>query len=241
MQTNAILDILLKSGREVVDQAKDLGGRAINLSSQGVAQGSTASTLGKGALIGGVMGLMLGTRAGRRIGMSALKLGTVAAVGAIGYRVYQNWQAHQSGTETNVGTVGATTAEASDPGEFLHQLKGADADARGLRLVRAMIGAANADGHIDDTERRRIDEELTKLNLPEGAGEILRRELNNPVPPRDLAVGVTSLPEKIETYVASAYVIDIDDPRERAYLDDLGDALGLDRQLMTSIEHETNV
>jgi uncharacterized membrane protein YebE (DUF533 family) len=46
------------------------------------------------------------------------------------------------------------------------------------------------------------------------------------------------LPAAAEVYLASVMVIDVDQPKERLYLDELADALGLDRGFARKIEEE---
>jgi uncharacterized membrane protein YebE (DUF533 family) len=49
-----------------------------------------------GAAVGGVLGLLLGTRSGRNMGGKVLKYGSVAAIGALAWKAYQEHQAQQS-------------------------------------------------------------------------------------------------------------------------------------------------
>src|ERR1044072_6007374 len=58
---------------------------------------------GGGALAGGLAAILLGTKTGRNIGGEALKLGGMAAVGALAYKAYQDWQA---GKETTAEPAG---------------------------------------------------------------------------------------------------------------------------------------
>ena len=53
---------------------------------------------GGGALAGGLAAILLGTKTGRKIGGEALKLGGMAAVGALAYKAYRDWQAGKETT-----------------------------------------------------------------------------------------------------------------------------------------------
>jgi len=53
--------------------------------------------LGKGAAAAGALALLVGTKGGRRVTGTALKLGSLAALGGVGYTAYRNWQEKQSG------------------------------------------------------------------------------------------------------------------------------------------------
>jgi uncharacterized membrane protein YebE (DUF533 family) len=48
---------------------------------------------GGGALAGGLAALLLGSHKGRKIGGKALKMGGMAAVGALAYKAYRDWEA----------------------------------------------------------------------------------------------------------------------------------------------------
>ncbi|TIU84185.1 MAG: DUF533 domain-containing protein, partial [Mesorhizobium sp.] len=78
-----------------------------------------------------------------------------------------------------------------------------------LTLVRAMISAAKADGHVDDEERQKIAD---KLKL----------------------AGIDA--QKVELYTASRLTIDPDTRTERGYLDLLAGRLGLPDALVDHVE-----
>ena len=99
MSAQSLLDQILKSG------ASALGGAR---------QAATGSDMGKyatGAAVGGVLGLLLGSRGGRRMGGKALKYGSVAALGALAWKVYQDQQSQQ---RPQPGSV-AASAPAAPP------------------------------------------------------------------------------------------------------------------------------
>ena len=153
-------------------------------------------------------------------------MGTLAALGTVAYKAYKNWTASQGGT-----------AEPS-PKKFISELPPAEVEGRSARLVRAMIAAAKADGHVDDQERTRIEGHIEQLGLDQAALALLRAELDRPLDPRELAVGVTSPEEATEMYLASYLVLDVDSVDERNYLDSLAEHLGIHRELARKIEFE---
>ncbi|HET8698824.1 MAG TPA: DUF533 domain-containing protein, partial [Gammaproteobacteria bacterium] len=107
-----------------------------------------------GALTGGVLGLLLGGGAGKM-----LRYGGAAALGAMALQAYQNYQRQQAG--------GAHAAHSSAPPSagLPHLTPAADGGPFELALVRVMIGAAKADGHIDAAEQRRLLAEVERLGL----------------------------------------------------------------------------
>ena len=98
MSLQNLLEQLLQSGTSKYEHAKQSG------------------DLGKyatGAAVGGALALLLGSKRGRSFGGKALKVGTVAALGTLAWRAYNDWQAKQqanapasaaSGTERPIET-----------------------------------------------------------------------------------------------------------------------------------------
>ena len=87
MGANSLLDQLLKTGLAAVNDARG--------SVQGARSRGDLDKYAKGAAAGGVLALLLGTRGGRRIGGSALKVGSVAALGMLAWKTYNDWTAQQ--------------------------------------------------------------------------------------------------------------------------------------------------
>lgn len=104
-------------------------------------------------------------------------------------------------------------------------------------LVRAMIAAARADGHIDETERQHISDHLSELGLRDTA-RYIDGELARPLDPHALAREVTDMEQATEIYFASLLAIEVDHFMERGYLDELARALRLDPDLKGRIEQQ---
>lgn len=220
------LEQLLQSGKDLVGQGKAAAEKGLGIPSDGPEREKTIATLGKGAALGGVLALLLGTRSGRRISGGALKLGSLAALGTVAYRAYKHWSSGQGG------------ASEPSPKKFISESPPAEVEARSARLVRAMIAATKADGHVDAQERQRIESQIQQLGLDQAALGLLRAELDRPLDPRELAQGVGSPEEAAEIYLASYLVLDVDHVDERTYLDRLAESLGIHRELARKIEFE---
>src|SRR5690606_16637441 len=70
---------------------------------------------GGGALTGGVLGLLLGTKGGRKLASNAMLYGGMAAIGGIAYKAYKDWQAQQQSAPqqaSQVKTIDHAVAEA---------------------------------------------------------------------------------------------------------------------------------
>lgn len=130
--------------------------------------------------------------------------GRVAVVGGLGYLgkvAYDAWQ--------NSRSAGATPQEPPTD-----QITDAGGETRARTLAAAMIDAAKADGHIDDTERRAIEAQLT--NLPPDLRAALTSDLLRPSDPVAIAAMSRSDQERRETYAASLVLCGKDHPDEVA-------------------------
>jgi uncharacterized membrane protein YebE (DUF533 family) len=224
MDTSALLDQILQAGRDLVNQGKDIAEQRLDIPEKGPERDAALSAMGKGALAAGALALLLGTGTGRRLTGSALKLGSLAALGGVAYKAYQNWQADQTGES------------GAHPGTPVDRLSGLAAEHRSLALLRAMVVAAKADGHIDEAEQQRIHDGIGRLGMEGNIVQLLEAELSAPVDPAAVARGADSAEAAAEIYLASLIVIDPDQPAERRYLDDLARHLKLDAGLVSELE-----
>ncbi|MEM6492710.1 MAG: tellurite resistance TerB family protein, partial [Pseudomonadota bacterium] len=103
-------------------------------------------------------------------------------------------------------------------------------------LVRAMISAAKADGHIDAQERQRITGQLDALGLDAPDRDFVFDELTKPLDVGAVAAGADGPEAAAEIYAASLLCIDVDSPHERRYLDDLAARMGVAPDLARHIE-----
>jgi uncharacterized membrane protein YebE (DUF533 family) len=113
-----------------------------------------------------------------------------------------------------------------------------DAGSGSLLLVRAMIAAAAADGHMDRKERQRIFEETQRLELAANEKAMLFDELRQPLDLPELVAQVSNAETAVEVYAASLIAIDQTRPQGQAYLHSLAEALGLPAALVSSLHGE---
>lgn len=218
MSIQNILEQLLRSGTQKYESAKQSG------------------DLGKyatGAAAGGALALLLGSKRGRSLGGTALKLGSVAAIGTLAWKVYQDHQAQQQ-ARPPAGAAGAPQAAPSLPG--FAALPAPQLELHSQAMLKAMIAAAKADGHMDDRERGLVEAELTRLDADPATRRWVEDELRRPVEPAEVARVSTSPEMAAEIYLASALVADDTTTMERAYLDALAQQLKLDAGLKTALE-----
>lgn len=194
---------------------------------------------GGGALAGGLAALLIGTKTGRKIGGEALKLGGMAAVGAFAYKAYRDWQAGKEAPATptapppaqpSVPMLPAPSGTPFNPSSESGQQKLA------RHLLRAMIAAAKADGHIDAQEQARIFAEMDKLPLAADDKAFVMDELRAKLD-IDAVAGAAGTPEEAaEIYTASLLAIDVDNAAERGYLAMLAARLKLDDALVAHLQ-----
>lgn len=197
-----------------------------------------AGTSPGGAALGGLAaGGLLGTLFGgkRSTARTVLTHGGAAALGALAYRAWQNWQAGQQPASAPPAAPpdaaadtafipGATEAAAGEPFE--------------LSLIRAMVGAAQADGHIDAAERSKIFEQVERSSLDPAAKGFVFTLLNQRIGVEEVAAAANSPEQAAELWLASRLAMDPDHPAERVYLDALAHRLGIPAELIAHLERQ---
>ncbi|MCW5732389.1 MAG: tellurite resistance TerB family protein [Alphaproteobacteria bacterium] len=202
----------------------------------GPGSGEFLRGMGGGALAGGLAALLLGTKTGRKLGGSALKLGGMAAIGALAYKAYRDWQA---------GKTAAPGAQAPRPvsaplppapaGTPFNPADEAGRQTLARDLLRAMIAAAKADGHIDAREQARVLAEMDKLDLAIEDKAFVVDELRAKLDIDAVAASATTPEKAAEIYAASLLAIDVDHAAERSYLAMLAARLNLDEMLVAHL------
>lgn len=185
---------------------------------------------------GALAAVLLGTGAGRKLTGSALKVGGLAAVAGLAYKAYQNYQAgnQPGGTQSQSGDPLALPAPTDTP--FDPKLAPQGETEFALVLVRAMIAAAKADGHIDAAERARIGDKLLLSGVEDEAGQFLLAELEKPTDLDAIVAEARSDAQKAELYTAARLTIEPNTRAERGFLDLLAGRLGLPDPLLDHIE-----
>ncbi|MCI5074738.1 tellurite resistance TerB family protein [Oricola sp.] len=186
---------------------------------------------------GAIAAVLLGTGTGRSITGSALKLGGLAAVAGLAYKAYQNYQDGKSPEQSRSDTAGAPDL-LPPPADTAFDPAAAPQgeDAFTLALIRAMIAAARADGHVDDAEREQIAGKLAMSGLDDDAADFINRELAAPLDLDAILSAAQTDAQKLELYTASRLTIRPDSRAERGYLDLLAGRLGLPEALVDHVE-----
>jgi uncharacterized membrane protein YebE (DUF533 family) len=224
MNARSLLDALFQSGQDTARTGRQAAERGLGVPAEGPLRDLALSSLGKGALAGGALSLLLGTRGGRRTTSRVVKLGSLAALGTLAYKAYQSWDSGRP--------------DAGGAAKSLGKPASRDSERHNLALLRAMIAAAKADGHVDETERARIEAQIREMGLESETAQFLRAELAKPLDVKEVAAGADSPEAAAEIYLASLLAIDVDNAMERHYMQKLARELKLDPALVRQLEEQ---
>jgi uncharacterized membrane protein YebE (DUF533 family) len=193
--------------------------------------GNMLGGFGGGALTGGLAGLLLGSKGGRKLAGNALAYGGMAVAGALAYRAYQNYQAGKQASP-----AAAQTPLLPPPADTpFNPTTEAAQQSLARNLLRAMISAAKADGHIDAAEQANIFAQMDKMNVGAEDKVFVMDELRAPLDVDAVARCARTPEEAAELYTVSLLAIDVDNPSERAYLALLAARLNLDDKLVAHL------
>ncbi|WP_411834234.1 tellurite resistance TerB family protein [Pseudoxanthomonas mexicana] len=209
MNLQGFLDNLLKSAQ---------GGGAPSSPAGGLLN----ADFGKGALAGGALGLLLGKHKTTR---KLATYGGLAAIGVMAYRAYADYQRQQQ-APTGVGT------------QTIDRLPPPQAELHSQAILRALVAAAKADGHIDAREREVIEGEFARLQPDAEIRQWLHAELEKPLDPAEVARAAATPEMAAEMYLASLLAADEQNFMERAYLDELARQLRLDEGLKAQLQKQ---
>jgi len=225
MKLQGFLDQLLQSAQGAAGQAMAKTGTSASAGSSansGGLGGMFNADFGKGALSGGALGLLLGKN---RTTRKLATYGGLAALGVMAYRAYGDYKRQQLG------------AAAPDP-QTLDRLPPLEVEQHSQAILRALVAAAKADGHIDSRERELIEGEFTRLNGDEDVQRWLHAELEKPLDPAEVAQAAATPEIASEMYLASLLAADEQSFMERSYLDELARQLGIDDALKQQLQKQ---
>ena len=208
MDMKNLLDQLLQSGKDIAQKGQVLAEQKLGIPAEGEKRDSMLSGIKTGAAAAGTLALLLGTQTGRRVTGAAVKVGSLAALGGLAYQMYRQWETPNVASDTSEAVTEAQT----DP----------------AILLKAMIAAAKADGHVDSAEMTAIRQKLSELALDGDVNDMILTELTKPLDAASIAaLADGNVAIATEIYLVSAAVIDVANDAEQAYLVDLRAALAL--------------
>ena len=206
-------------------------------------------------------GLLAGGVGSQLVGKDTLegtaKLGGLALLGTLAYKAYGFYtQAKASGQPVSI--TGAVKQGANDmmaqgkslAANFSSLIANAKASSAApqavsnetpelaLAIMRAMIGAAKADGKVDADETKRILGHLESQGLEAAEKSLLMQELANAQDVASIAAAARTPEQGAEIYLAALLVCDSQCAAEQAYLTQLAAALKLDAAFTQALQNE---
>ena len=154
----------------------------------------------------------------------------------------------QSGFQPEVPSSEAVLEPAKKPGNFNHieqqQLVDlsdpACESSQALFIVKTMVSAAMADGHINTKEYKNILSKIEELGLGAEEKAIVFNEIKSPMPLETVIEKSHSAELSIEVYTASVLAIDESREEGRHYLQQLAYGLELPGGLVEAIHSQVN-
>lgn len=217
MDINHLLEQLLKTSKDTVQQGQTLAEQKLGIPAEGAERDSMLSGMKTGAAAAGILALLLGTRTGRKVTGLGLKVGSVAALGGLAYQMYQRWQA-----EANPTAPFESKASVLLPAPEQLPLLSSET------LLKAMVAAAKADGQVDEQELQIIRSKMSELQLDQDLNDLLMNELINPLGAKEVAALANGDQQAgLELYLVSSLFLDKNQEAECVYLNDLQTALNL--------------
>ncbi len=197
-----------------------------------------------GGVAGGALVSALGSKSGRKAVKSVAQVGGLAAVGALAWNAYKKYQGDngvqaQATTAQPANPQGVSSAAVwqSLPQEQFDSLATGHSNSQGLLVLRTMISAAMADGHLGPEEQTHIFKQLDQLGLTPEERSTLFDELRAPLSCEELAAQVHDPVLAIEVYTAAFMTLDPNCAAARVFLGKLSRGLNLPDSLTASVHN----
>jgi len=206
-------DIVKQGSQKLAQGSSSLGGLTKDKGKLGA--------LGAGAVGGGVLGMLMGSKKTKKMGKKVAGIGGAAALGALAYKVYNDYQTKQ-------GAPDSSPQATFDEHDSNHN----------LLILRSMIAASKADGHVDEQEMAKIEQAVENMGADYQLTKLVSEELHKPLDPSEIAQLATSPQQASEIYLASLIVADEQNFMEKAYLKELASQLGLAEEVLQRLEQQ---
>lgn len=216
--------------------------------------GMATKNFAAGLLTGGVATSMLG--GGKDTLETVAKVGGLALLGTLAYKAFGNYQ-QQKAAGGNACVVDAVktsaTGMAMQASSLVSGLLAASQTPNAslpapavvpanpelpLAVIRAMIAAAKADGHMDAAESNKIISQLESAGIGAQEKILLMQEMANTQDVQSIALAAKTSEEAAQIYLAALLVCDSQCAREQEYLASLAAALKLEPAFTSSLQQE---
>jgi len=185
--------------------------------------GSLTGTTAAASLVG----LLMSNKPARKFARTAATYGGTAVLGGLAFKAYKNWQlnSYEHKTEYDI-------ANANDNDQYARHTVAPDYE---LKLIKAMICSAKADGHIDSSEQQKIFQAIAQMDLSSEMKTTVFDLLNHPIDLDDIVRGVHDTGQRSELFLAACLVADTELPSVKLFLDEMANALMLPQDLKQQI------
>ena len=194
-----------------------------------------------GGVAGGGLSGLATSKSGKKTSKKVVKYGALAAIGGLAWKAYQQYAQKSSAAEPSTAHPRSGNfnyhSTPMQQQSFEHVVED-DNEGGQLLLMRAMIAAAYADGHIDEQERQRIFAQVENMDLQTHEKAMLFDELRQPMSLSELVNAVPNVQTGIEVYAASASAIDLSQPISGQYLDALANKLCIPQELVNNVHQQ---
>ena len=216
--------------------------------------GMATKNFAAGLLTGGVATSLLG--GGKDTVENVAKVGGLALLGTLAYKALGNYQ-QQKAAGGNVSVLNAVkhsaTGIATQASSLISSLLSGNQQLSAslpapaavtanaelpLAIIRAMIAAAKADGHMDAAESHKIMGQLESAGVGAQEKVLLMQEMANTQDVNSIAAAATTPVEAAQIYLAALLVCDSQCVREQEYLASLASALKLESTFTASLQEE---
>lgn len=214
--------------------------------------GMATKNFAAGLLTGGVATSLLG--GGKDTVEKVAKVGGLALLGTLAYRAFGNYQ-QQKAAGGNASIANAVkdsaTGMATQAGNMMSGLfsNAQTADRPSpvtassnpdlpVAIIRVMIAASKADGHLDAAESEKIIGQLESAGIGSREKAWLIQEIANQPNMHAITVAAKSPEEAAQIYLAALLVCDSQCTREQEYLASLAEALKLDPAFTDSLQQQ---
>lgn len=194
-----------------------------------------------GALSGAAGGALVSAFTNKKSAKKLLKTGGLLAVGGLAWGAYQSYRRNQTAAPVSAAEAlgpepaSAIDAVALEKPQFDAVVDHSSNNPGPLLVLRAMVAAAHADGHLTADEQQKIWQHALTLDLPSATLADLEKELKQPASIEALAETAPNLETKIELYTASLVVIDDTCEQGQIYLQSLAAKLQIPAPLVDAL------
>lgn len=204
--------------------------------------------LAGGAAAGSIMTLLMSNKSARKVAGKAAGYGGAAVLGGLAFKAFNNWKSNNGQQELAAKAQLEPSYTPSNSGALQPNLEYASTQteqtqkntAFQLTLIKSMIAASKADGHIDDEEQKNIFDAVKKCDLSNDDKAAVFDLLRQPIYMEELNLGANTLEQKAEVYLAACLAINIDTQAEEAYLNKLATTLDLPPDLALQLKAQAD-